>query len=202
MDIRWEVVNAEPDFELLTVRFTNDADQELWHNFNPMLWTNEAIVNEVEGYGPYVVAFFQRQSERGSDVASEIPGAGSFACEAQKFWLGGDDIPDTIIPTEPEYDPYTQRIELSQEEVGAPEHTWKVVDLTEFEQEEYLEIAEDSSRYQRDQMLLESDFVHLPDAQVMNVDEWISYRQELRDVPAQSGFPKDFTWPKRPEIQR
>ena len=201
MKIKWEIINAEPDFELLTVKFTNDAAQELWHNFNPMLWTDEAIVHEVEGYGPYVVAFFERVAERGADVASSISESGNFECEAQKFWLGGD-IPDTIIPPEPEYDAYTQRLELSDEEIGAAEHTWIVVALTADEQAEYMELVEGSCRYQRDQMLFESDFVHLPDVSVSNMGEWADYRQALRDVPAQSGFPKQFNWPTKPEAKK
>ena len=30
-------------------------------------------------------------------------------------------------------------------------------------------------------------------------DEWKTYRQALRDVPSQSGFPHDITWPEKPE---
>lgn len=29
--------------------------------------------------------------------------------------------------------------------------------------------------------------------------EWASYRQSLRDVPSQSDFPKNITWPTKPE---
>ena len=30
-------------------------------------------------------------------------------------------------------------------------------------------------------------------------DEWRTYRQELRDVPSQSGFPTSVTWPTAPD---
>ena len=30
-------------------------------------------------------------------------------------------------------------------------------------------------------------------------DEWRTYRQALRDLPAQSGFPTNVTWPTKPE---
>lgn len=33
---------------------------------------------------------------------------------------------------------------------------------------------------------------HVPDA-------WKTYRQALRDIPAQSGFPTNVTWPTKPE---
>ena len=29
--------------------------------------------------------------------------------------------------------------------------------------------------------------------------EWSAYRQALRDVPQQEGFPKDVVWPTKPE---
>ena len=30
-------------------------------------------------------------------------------------------------------------------------------------------------------------------------EDWRTYRQALRDVPAQSGFPDNITWPTEPE---
>ena len=30
-------------------------------------------------------------------------------------------------------------------------------------------------------------------------DEWRTYRQELRDVPSQAGFPTTVTWPTAPD---
>ena len=29
--------------------------------------------------------------------------------------------------------------------------------------------------------------------------DWATYRQALRDVTAQTGFPNDITWPEKPE---
>jgi hypothetical protein len=29
-------------------------------------------------------------------------------------------------------------------------------------------------------------------------DEWRTYRQALRDLPAQDGFPTNVTWPEKP----
>jgi len=53
-------------------------------------------------------------------------------------------------------------------------------------------------REQRDVLLDESDFSMLPDAPVANVEDWKTYRQALRDVPQQPGFPGDITWPEKP----
>ena len=50
-------------------------------------------------------------------------------------------------------------------------------------------------RAQRDALLAASDSMALADR---ITDEWRTYRQALRDVPAQSGFPTNVTWPVEP----
>ena len=50
-------------------------------------------------------------------------------------------------------------------------------------------------RAQRDALLASSDNMALADR---ITDEWRTYRQALRDVPAQSGFPTSVTWPVEP----
>jgi len=49
-------------------------------------------------------------------------------------------------------------------------------------------------RAQRDELLVDSDHMALADR---ITDEWRTYRQALRDLPAQDGFP-DVTWPTVP----
>jgi len=50
-------------------------------------------------------------------------------------------------------------------------------------------------RAQRDALLSLSDNMALADR---ITDEWRTYRQALRDVPAQAGFPTNVTWPTEP----
>jgi hypothetical protein len=50
-------------------------------------------------------------------------------------------------------------------------------------------------RAQRDELLAASDNMALADR---ITDEWRTYRQALRDVPAQAGFPTNVTWPTEP----
>ena len=50
-------------------------------------------------------------------------------------------------------------------------------------------------RAQRDALLAASDSMALADR---ITDAWRTYRQALRDVPAQSGFPTNVTWPSEP----
>ena len=51
------------------------------------------------------------------------------------------------------------------------------------------------ARQERDTLLSESDVYALSDR---ITDEWRTYRQALRDIPNQAGFPDDITWPNKP----
>ena len=50
-------------------------------------------------------------------------------------------------------------------------------------------------RAQRDELLTASDSMALADR---ITDEWRTYRQALRDLPAAEGFPTSVTWPVAP----
>ena len=55
-----------------------------------------------------------------------------------------------------------------------------------------------SVRSTRDTKLKDTDWTQITDATV-NKTVWATYRQALRDVPTQSGFPWTITWPTQPE---
>ena len=52
------------------------------------------------------------------------------------------------------------------------------------------------ARSERDAKLAETDWMGMSDV-TMSAD-WATYRQALRDVPAQSEFPNSITWPTEP----
>ena len=51
-------------------------------------------------------------------------------------------------------------------------------------------------RAERDGLLMTSDW--MANSDVIMSDAWRTYRQALRDVPAQAGFPNSITWPIEP----
>jgi hypothetical protein len=53
-------------------------------------------------------------------------------------------------------------------------------------------------RTQRTEKLRDSDWTQVADAPIDKA-AWAAYRQALRDVPTQSGFPWQVTWPTQPE---
>jgi hypothetical protein len=56
--------------------------------------------------------------------------------------------------------------------------------------------AESNVRARRDSLLQETDWMALSDVTMSS--EMTTYRQALRDIPAQSGFPFSVTWPNKP----
>lgn len=62
--------------------------------------------------------------------------------------------------------------------------------------EEYMAI---SVRKERDRLLMDCDWTHsISDRPVPDKEEWAEYRQELRDITTQEGFPFDVFWPTPP----
>ena len=59
----------------------------------------------------------------------------------------------------------------------------------------------DAVRAERDGRLAACDWTQLPDCPLDDTQkaEWVGYRQALRDVPVQQGFPLAVAWPVKPE---
>jgi len=89
--------------------------------------------------------------------------------EIERFGFTLDDFPDAPVPEVPAYNP----------------------------DERQLEQEADEARTQRDALLSQSDWTQVPDAPVDQA-AWAEYRQALRDVPQQAGFPTEITWPQIP----
>ena len=86
-----------------------------------------------------------------------------------KFGLTVADFPEPPVPEKPDYNPDERAREQEASEVRA----------------------------QRNGLLAETDWTQVADAPV-NAQAWADYRQALRDVPQQSGFPGDIEWPSKP----
>ena len=70
---------------------------------------------------------------------------------------------------------------------------WTVRNKTQAE----LDALAATERSKRDGLLAKSDWTQVADAPVDKA-AWATYRQALRDVPAQSGFPTTISWPSAP----
>ena len=96
------------------------------------------------------------------------------------------------------------------EQIGGKWHTKYVLgpvftdneDATAAEQEAAYKTQKDaeqakSVRDDRNKRLTETDWTQVADAPVDKA-AWATYRQALRDIPSQAGFPWDIQWPVEP----
>ena len=97
------------------------------------------------------------------------------------------------------------------EQIGGKWHTKYVLgpvftdneDATAAEQEAAYKAQKDADqaklvRDDRNKRLTETDWTQVADAPVDKA-AWATYRQALRDVPSQAGFPWDIQWPTQPK---
>lgn len=68
----------------------------------------------------------------------------------------------------------------------------------EFEQQAEADAQSNRVRTNRTLRLQATDWTQLADAPV-DQEAWATYRQALRDVPEQNGFPWNVQWPDQPE---
>jgi len=103
----------------------------------------------------------------------------------------------------PAYDERTQRI--VREEIPTLVDSswvlkWTVYGKTAEEIEEYDLGAASGVRAQRDKLLAETDWIVIMHTEKgTNIPAaWEIYRQSLRDITSQPGFPHNVTWPEKP----
>lgn len=60
----------------------------------------------------------------------------------------------------------------------------------------------EAARERRDQLLADTDYLLMPDYPLgaAELEAVKTYRQALRDVPEQAGFPASIEWPEKPEV--
>lgn len=109
-------------------------------------------------------------------------------------------VVSTTVPYNPDTQVATQEGCVYSAENQRWETAWVVRDLTAEELQQRTEEQARSVRSQRDVLLQKSDWIVIK-AYERNENipsEWEVYRQALRDIPAQAGFPQNVTWPVKP----
>lgn len=109
--------------------------------------------------------------------------------------LGLDPVFETPAPTVTRYQ--TAYKDGTEQVAGKWVWKWSISEM-----DDAAKAAKDAAqatavRADRDRRLADSDWTQVADAPVDQA-AWATYRQGLRDVPAQAGFPWDITWPVKP----
>jgi hypothetical protein len=115
-----------------------------------------------------------------------------------------EDISDEMLVTwnvfpvkqtpQPSYDYLTQTVTEKQPvNNNGWTQVWEVINLP-------LDKASANVRERRDYLLSECDWVVIKsiETDVPEIESWKTYRQALRDVPSQTGFPYSVVWPIKP----
>lgn len=79
-------------------------------------------------------------------------------------------------------------------------HIWnnEAQDWMEKSHHELYSDASDNIKIQRRYLLGMSDWTQLPDVPLATKEAWAIYRQALRDITGQPGYPLDVVWPTPP----
>ena len=87
-------------------------------------------------------------------------------------------------------------------QVWLPDLSITVEEIPKKTEEEIKSEAAESVRENRDALIRETDFLMMPDYPISSEERQTvqAYRQALRDVPQQSGFPLEIDWPALPTV--
>lgn len=106
--------------------------------------------------------------------------------------VGYNQYPSDIIDVTDQYDFLIDQINNRNQEIGVVDSQIVLADrpVLELTWEEIISI--------RDTLLAESDYTQLPDVNLANKQEWITYRQLLRDIPQNYQESHAVVWPTKP----
>jgi hypothetical protein len=109
---------------------------------------------------------------------------------------------EVVRKPQPEVD-HTQNVGegVPQKINGVWTQVWNVSDVDEDTLAERTQGRARQVRDERNYKIAGSDWTQLDDSPITNAKklEWATYRQALRDIPLQAGFPWNVTWPVQPE---
>jgi len=119
-------------------------------------------------------------------------------------WLGSKGFYGLIETPQPAVNDREETAQLApiaawqvDDDLKTVRQVWIVAELSEAETAE-IEVGQAAKvRTRRMQLLFLSDYTQVLDF-AGNREMWAAYRQALRDVPAQAGFPWDIQWPEEP----
>jgi hypothetical protein len=138
------------------------------------------------------------------DLRQEFPNTsftGLSLVEFDQEFLKEHNIYPVVVNELPSYDQLNYKPgELYvkyEEEVDTYYGCYDLVELSEEEKGYRLQDAKIGVRANRNEMLKNSDWAMVSDAPT-DKEAWAAYRQELRDVTKQEGFPTNVVWPTPP----
>lgn len=128
------------------------------------------------------------------DLRKENPGV-SFSSNIDEKTLAKFSVYTVIKSSVPEFNSKTHQVKQTVELIdGKWTQVWQLKELPEIQ-------ASSNIRGERNRLLAECDWTQLEDSP-LNADSklaWSLYRETLRMIPQQAGFPYNVTWPPKPQ---
>jgi hypothetical protein len=185
MNYTYEIIEYNANTLSISVRYTSDNEnhQELVQSFRLGDLSEEAVRDQIETFAHVICDTWEKSVNAPPMLAESLTGPQPAVREKLK---------EILTEPEPEYNFDTQKLvsAVRQTEDNIIEY-WEVVDLTEEE-------LADRARGKRFYLLRETDYLVFSDTPEAS-QAWLDYRQALRDIPAQAGFPTNIVWPTQPE---
>lgn len=145
------------------------------------------IENEVVQKYPYSI----------TDLRRANPGT-SFPTNPSAATLAAWNVFDVLQVQRPEENYANNVYEGSPQKInGVWTQVWNTVPATDDETVERTQRQAEQVRAERNQRLAACDWTQLADS-TADKTAWATYRQALRDITTQQGFPWEVTWPDQP----
>lgn len=175
--IDFKILRYESGNKMVQVRYSKEGKPDYFvRSYIAGEWTEENIRNE---------AMAEHNIEQATQYWATMDQAEAVVLESDS-----GEIKDRVYEAAPELNPVTQTLVRQAAETDTTiTYSYTVRDLTEEE------IA-GKIRDQRNKLLTITDMEMVSDRNPSQ--EMIAYRQALRDLPQQEGFPMDVQWPVRP----
>ena len=118
-------------------------------------------------------------------------------CVLEEVNLGTDEKPEIVRKLRPKSVPWSID---NEEAVKKDAYNGEMTVVTV----EDIPMTDEEARAQRDKLLAETDWTQVLDAPIdaATREAYRAYRQALRDIPEQEGFPAAITWPELPKITK
>ena len=118
-------------------------------------------------------------------------------CVLEEVNLGTDEKPEIVQKLRPKSAPWSID---NEEAVKKDAYNGEMTVVTV----EDIPMTDEEARAQRDKLLADTDWTQVLDAPIDSAtrEAYRAYRQALRDIPEQEGFPETITWPELPSVTK
>jgi hypothetical protein len=182
MNYTYEILKLEPNNEFISVKYSCEGKNDYFYNAKIIAFGDSDIQTMIDNGANLAGEYWNRVDSH--------PETTSFATTGSGTWTAPAPVVETTVADTPDINFDTQSAELSDtpDENGVLQ--WTVTTLPESD-------VATNIRRRRTDLLEETDWMLLSDSPTPS-QAWLDYRQALRDIPDQSGFPMSVTWPTKP----